>query len=263
MSAENEAGSGHETFAARRGAKVLDVFIDAGGWDEALRPIGRWASGHRSSYVCVCNTHSLTVMRQSSAVRQAIQSSDLATPDGMPVALMLRRLGFHGQPRINGPDLMWRLCGLAEQSDIAVFFYGNTEATLAALQRRLEQSFPRLTVAGTLAPPFRALTPAEDRAAVDAINRSGAGLVFVSLGCPKQELWMAEHRGRIDAVMIGVGAAFDFHAGTLKRAPRWMQRAGLEWLHRLAGEPRRLWRRYLVSNTLFLVGAIRQLCRSK
>ena len=136
---------------------------------------------------------------------------------------------------------------------------GSSDATLTLLSERLRAAFPGLRVAGTHSPPFRALTAEEDAESVARINASGAGVVFVSLGCPKQEKWMAAHRGRIRAVMFGVGAAFDFHAGVINRAPLWMQRCGLEWLHRLCSEPRRLWKRYLVTNTLFILGATRQL----
>ncbi len=138
------------------------------------------------------------------------------------------------------------------------FVYGSTEATLALLESRLRAAFPALRLSME-SPPFRTLSSDEDAAAVARINASGAGIVFVGLGCPKQEHWMAEHRGRVNAVMIGVGAAFDFHAGTVQRAPAWMRDNGLEWLHRLASEPGRLWRRYLVTNTLFILGAARQL----
>ena len=182
----------------------------------------------------------------------------MATPDGAPVAWMLRRQGFNEQARISGPDLMWALCERAASEDLPVVFYGSTEATLALLEQRLRAAFPKLRMTME-SPPFRTLTAEEDFTAVDKINTSGAGFVFVGLGCPKQERWMAEHRGKINAVMIGVGAAFDFHAGTVQRAPAWMRDNGLEWLHRLASEPGRLWKRYLVTNTLFILGAARQL----
>ena len=248
-----------DPLAARRGAHVLGVFVDALDWDDALRTIERWARTHQSRYVCCCNAHSLVTSRHDSAVRAVIGSADMVAPDGMPVAWMLRRLGFAGQARINGPDLMWQYCALAEQAGTSVFLFGNTDATLRALLARMQAAFPRLVVAGMIAPPFRPASAAEDAAFVARINNSGAGAVFVSLGCPKQELWMAAHRSRIRAVMIGVGAAFDYHAGTLKRAPPWMQRHGLEWLHRFCSEPRRLWRRYLSTNLLFMLGAGRQL----
>lgn len=192
-------------------------------------------------------------------MRAALNQADLVTPDGMPVVWMLRFLGFPGQQRINGPDLMWKLCEQAAQSGQPIFLYGNRPATLMHLQVRLQGAFPRLCIAGAIAPPFRALSLVEEEAILARIKRSGARLVFVSLGCPKQELWMAAHRGRIEAVMLGVGAAFDYHAGTQARAPLWMQRAGLEWLARLCTEPRRLWRRYALCNSRFVLGAARQL----
>jgi N-acetylglucosaminyldiphosphoundecaprenol N-acetyl-beta-D-mannosaminyltransferase len=145
----------------------------------------------------------------------------------------------------------------------AIFLYGSTEATLKALQRQLLSRWPALRIAGALSPPFRPPSAAEDEADVQAINASGARTVWVSLGCPKQELWMAAHRGRVQAVMVGVGAAFDFHAGTVARAPAWMRRHGLEWLHRLASEPRRLGRRYVVTNTAFIMRAALQLARGR
>jgi N-acetylglucosaminyldiphosphoundecaprenol N-acetyl-beta-D-mannosaminyltransferase len=182
----------------------------------------------------------------------------MATPDGAPVAWMLRRLGFSGQSRISGPDLMWTLCERAAAEGLPIYCYGSTGETLALLEQRLRAAFPALRMTME-SPPFRPLSAEEDAAAVDRINSSGAGIVFVGLGCPRQERWMAAHRGNINAVMIGVGAAFDFHAGTVQRAPAWMRDSGLEWLHRLVSEPRRLWKRYLVTNTLFIVGAARQL----
>jgi N-acetylglucosaminyldiphosphoundecaprenol N-acetyl-beta-D-mannosaminyltransferase len=190
---------------------------------------------------------------------RVVNEADMATPDGMPVLWMLRRLGFSAQQRISGANLMWRYVALAESRGDTVYFYGSSDATLTLLSERLRAAFPGLRVAGTQSPPFRALTAEEDAESVARINASGAGVVFVSLGCPKQEKWMAAHRGRIRAVMFGVGAAFDFHAGVINRAPLWMQRCGLEWLHRLCSEPRRLWKRYLVTNTLFILGATRQL----
>lgn len=185
----------------------------------------------------------------------------MVTPDGAPVAWMMRRQGVTSQQRINGPDLMWRYCEQAAQRGEAIYLYGGTGETLVLLQRRLCEAFPGLVIAGAVSPPFRPPAPDELARDVAAINASGAGTVWVSLGCPKQEQWMAAQRGQVRAVMIGVGAAFDYHAGTLRRAPPWMQRSGLEWLHRLASEPRRLWRRYLVTNSLFIWGVVKQLLR--
>lgn len=243
----------------RNGARILGAFIDALDWKSALERISTWSSRNESRYVCICNVHSVVTTGQDAEFRDVVTEADMATPDGAPVAWMLRKLGFADQQRINGPDLMWRYCEDAARRNESIFLYGGTSETLAILQERLLAAFPGLQIAGSISPPFRSLSFEEDAADVERINASGAGTVWVSLGCPKQEKWMAAHRGRINAVMIGVGAAFDYHAGTIKRAPLWMQRRGLEWLHRLCSEPGRLWKRYLVTNTLFVVGAIKQL----
>lgn len=242
-----------------KGAFVDHAYINALTWNETLTTIARWARGHESRYVCICNVHSIVSARQDTEFARVVREADMATPDGAPVAWMLRRLGFQGQSRINGPDLMWRYCELAEREGAAVYFYGSTEKTLTTLRAALLRSFPRLKIAGMTSPPFRKLTDQEDEATVRTLNDSDAGVIFVSLGCPKQEKWMAAHRGQVKAVTIGVGAAFDYHSGQVNRAPNWMQHAGLEWLHRLYSEPRRLWRRYLVTNTIFVAVAARQL----
>ncbi len=245
--------------ALRKTGRVLSANIDVIDWEEAIGRIRRWAQAGESRYVCITNVHSVVTATQDAGFRQVVCDADMATPDGAPVAWMLRKLGFAGQQRINGPDLMWKYCEQASQRGESVFLYGGTDKTLAILQPKLLAAFPGLKIAGSISPPFRALTAAEDAADVARINASGAGTVWVSLGCPKQEKWMAAHRGRVQAVMIGVGAAFDYHAGTIVRAPLWMQRYGLEWFHRLCAEPGRLWKRYLVTNTLFVLGAIKQL----
>lgn len=243
---------------ARTTGTVLRSQIDAMQWDAALDRLMAWGKARESRYVTICNAHVVVTAAQDKAYGAIINASDMATPDGAPVAWMLRRQGFAGQSRISGPDLMWSLCERAASEGIHVYCYGSTDETLALLKQRLNAAFPVLGVTME-SPPFRSLSPQEDAEAVERINTSGAGLVFVGLGCPKQERWMAKHRGQVQAVMLGVGAAFDFHAGTVNRAPLWMQRHGLEWLHRLCSEPRRLWKRYLVTNTLFVWGAFNQL----
>lgn len=264
----------------RNRMQVLRARIDILTWDDALGRLLAWGHGRESRYVCICNVHSVVSAGTDAAFGRVVEEADMATPDGAPVAWLMRRLGVVGQARVNGPDLMWRYCALSAcSSEVArlghslrstqdtwgglpsIFLYGGSEETLAILRERLVAEFPLLNIAGMYSPPFRTSSAEEESAAVEMINRSGAGVVWVSLGCPKQEYWMAANRGRVQAVMVGVGAAFDYHAGTLKRAPPWMQRAGLEWLHRLASEPRRLWRRYLVTNTLFVLGAAKQLLR--
>lgn len=243
----------------RRFAKVLGARIDAVSWDQALADIVRAGAAHASRYVCLCNVHSVVTGSLDPAFLQIVNEADLSTPDGAPVAWALGRLGYPAQERINGPDLMWKYLQQAEALQQTVFFYGSTCDTLARLRARLQQQFPRLKIGGMHSPPFRPLTAQEDLDDIAMIHRSGAHVVLVGLGCPKQEKWMAAHRGKIRAVMIGVGAAFDYHAGTIRRAPPWWQRHGLEWLYRLCAEPRRLFLRYAITNTLFIIGMARQL----
>ncbi|WP_235953483.1 WecB/TagA/CpsF family glycosyltransferase [Noviherbaspirillum galbum] len=247
----------------RKGQPVLEAFIDALTWDEALSRIVNWGAARESRYVCICNVHSVVTTTQDIEFKIAVNNADMATADGAPVAWALRKLGHQGQERINGPDLMIKYLAEAERRGQVVFFYGSTESTLGQLEKTLRQQFPKLRIGGMHAPPFRPLTKEEDDQIVRRINDSGASVVFVGLGCPKQEKWMAEHRDRIHAVMIGVGAAFDYHSGVVKRAPLWWQRHGLEWLYRLASEPRRLFKRYAVTNTLFVLAFTRQLLNTK
>jgi N-acetylglucosaminyldiphosphoundecaprenol N-acetyl-beta-D-mannosaminyltransferase len=247
----------------RRLLPVLGAPIDVTSSDAAIQRIRRWAHSRESRYVCVCNVHSVVTAGGDPAFMAAIAGADMAVPDGAPVAWMLRRGGAGAQHRVSGPDLMAAYFEQAANGGESVFLYGNTQATLDRLVAQLHARWPGLAIAGALSPPFRALTPAEDDAVVSQINDSGAGTVWVSLGCPKQEHWMAAHSGRIQAVMLGVGAAFDFHAGTLRRAPLWMRRCGLEWLHRLLSEPRRLAWRYLSSNTRFVIAVTGQWLRGR
>jgi len=248
-----------ETDPGRVRVPILGTGIDVIAFDEALERLTFWAGHGQSRVVCVCNAHSVVTATEDSAFKRALDSSDLATADGAPVAWLMRRLGYSSQRRVSGPDLMLAYCEKACGTPQSVFLLGGTSATLAGLQDELLRRFPELKIAGAYSPPFRTLTSEEDERLVEMINLSGASTVWVGLGCPKQELWMAAHRGRVHSVMIGVGAAFEFFGGSRRRAPRWMQASGLEWLHRLVNEPRRLWRRYLVTNTAFIVGAARQL----
>ena len=184
--------------------------------------------------------------------QQVMNEADLVTPDGMPLVWALRLLGCQGASRVYGPDLTPVLLEQAAARGLRVGFYGSTPRVLVELGSVVTRRFPKLKVSYSFSPPFRPSTPAEDEQVVCDINNSGTSILFIGLNTPKQDYWMAEHRGRVKAVMVGVGAAFDFVAGTKPQAPRWMMPLGMEWLFRLIKEPRRLWKRYLKHNPRFV-----------
>jgi N-acetylglucosaminyldiphosphoundecaprenol N-acetyl-beta-D-mannosaminyltransferase len=197
--------------------------------------------------------------RDSARFAEVVNRADMVTPDGMPLVWMIRMKGHHDQERVYGPTLMLHVLAAAAREKLPVGFYGSRPEVLSALLKRIQARFPGLNVAFSCSPPFREISAEEDLAVVQQINRSGVRVLFVGLGCPKQEIWMAEHRGKVNAVMIGVGAAFDFHAGLKPQAPSWLQGVGLEWLFRLFIEPRRLWKRYLYHNPRFVFLAMADL----
>lgn len=206
----------------------------------------------RGEYVCVSNVHTTVMAYNDPSYRVVQNSAAIAVPDGKPLSLICRMRGYQMAQRVAGPDLMPEILRVSEEKGYTHYFYGSTEQTLEALEKNLRKSYPRLNIVGVYSPPFRRLTEAEDEEMTARINATGPDFVWVGLGAPKQERWMYEHRGKINAVMLGVGAAFDFHAGTAKRAPKWMQEFYLEWLYRLIQDPRRLLRRYVSSNAQFI-----------
>jgi len=241
---------------------VVDSPIDVVSQNQAVQRIDCWATAKISAVICICNVHSVVTARLDPEFSAVLRRADMNTPDGAPVAWTLRACGHPHQARIDGPGLMWRYCEAAASTGQSIYLYGSTRATLDALIDRLVRAFPDIVIAGSYAPPFRPLSEKEDAEIVAQINSSGASVVWVGLGCPKQEFWMDSHKGRIMAPMIGVGAAFDYHAGLIKRAPNWMRHAGLEWLYRLSSEPQRLLKRYAVTNSLFIWYTIIRLSQS-
>ena len=191
--------------------------------------------------------------------RNLINAADIVTPDGMPLVWMLRLKGCRNQQRVYGPTLMLHVLEMAAKENIPVGFYGGRPEVLEKLVEKMRAKFPGLNVAYAYSPPFRILSQQEDEEICQMIQKSGLRILFVGLGCPKQERWMAEHQGRIPAVMLGVGAAFDFHAGVISQAPLWIQNLGMEWAYRFLREPRRLWKRYLIQNPRFVVLALADL----
>ena len=233
--------------------RILGMRVDATRYGAVAQSVLARARRGQGGMVCVATVHMVMECRADPQLRQLVNSAEIVTPDGMPLVWGLRRLGLPGARRVYGPELCDRLCGEAAREGVPVGFYGGAQPVLDVLVPRLMQRHPGLRVAFHTSPPFRALTPEEDQHVVAAIRESGVRVLFVGLGCPKQERWMAAHRDAVECVMLGVGAAFDFLAGAKPQAPRWMQAAGLEWLFRLACEPRRLWRRYLLLSPRFVL----------
>jgi len=231
---------------------ILGTRVDPTSYEAATSLVLAWAQEGESRTVCVANVHMIMETHDSPNFRKIVNSADLITPDGIPLVWVLRLKGFRHQERVYGPDLTLQVLQAAETAGLQVGFYGSSPEVLAALQLRLLASFPSLRIVYAWSPPFRPLNADEEEQALQQIEASRARILFVGLGCPKQEYWMAAHSDRIKAVMLGVGAAFDFHAGFKPQAPVWMQKSGLEWLFRLASEPKRLWRRYLYHNPRFL-----------
>ncbi len=239
---------------------VLGVGVSAVSMKQALTRIDAWIAQRHPNYICVTGVHGVMESQQDEDLRQIHNHAGMVVPDGMPLVWLGKLHGHSHMTRVYGPDLMLALCERSVERGYRHYLYGGAEGVPELLAERLGQRFPGIQITGTYSPPFRPLTPEEDETIVQRINQSHPDIVWVGLSTPKQERWMAAHVGRVSApVLIGVGAAFDFHAGLKPQAPRWMQRSGLEWFFRLLTEPRRLWRRYLINNPKFVARVAMQL----
>ena len=257
-------GDAARAWRARYGSRrVLGMRVDATSYEEVTEAILEMAESGSGGMVCVATVHMTLEAVDDDGFRRIVNAADRVTPDGVPLVWALRLLGLPRAERVYGPSLTPALCERAAARGIPVGFYGGRPEVLDALTAALAARFPGLRVAFAMSPPFRDLTPEEDRDVSGAIEASGARILFVGLGCPKQERWMAAHRDALSCPMVGVGAAFDFLAGAVRQAPPFLQRMGLEWLFRLLAEPRRLWRRYLVGNPRFVVRFARQWLRGR
>jgi N-acetylglucosaminyldiphosphoundecaprenol N-acetyl-beta-D-mannosaminyltransferase len=242
---------------------VVGMRVDATSYRDACDRIVSWILSGDPAYVCVASVNNVIEARDDPSFRASMNEADLVTPDGRPLAWALRWLGISSATQVRGTDLTDAVLRRAASEEIPVGFYGSTDRVLTALLEHAGDRWPGLKVAYRVSPPFREPTSREDADAIERIGTSGAKILFVGLGCPKQEIWMARHHEGFTGVMLGVGAAFDFLAGKKKQAPRALQRWGLEWLFRLATEPRRLWKRYLSQNPRFIALFVMQVLRSK
>ncbi len=232
--------------------KLISIDTTVGNYASFVQQLTKAAQQGTSSYTCVANVHMLVEAHNDPEFARVVNNADIVTPDGMPLAVSMKLIHGLQQDRVAGMDLLPDLLQVAVEQGIPVYFYGGTQEMLDRTGEYCDTHFPGLNIAGMYSPPFRSLTPEEDEEVVRKINNSGAGFVFVALGCPKQEKWMASMKGRINACMIGIGGALPVMVGMQRRAPQWMQRLCLEWLYRLVQEPRRLFKRYAITNTTFL-----------
>lgn len=231
---------------------IVGMPVDATSYEDATNRVRIWAQQGLSKYVCVATVNNVMESYDSPQVSRVMQQADLVTPDGMPLVWGLRRLGVKTASRVYGPDLTPIVMAMAENKQLQVGFYGGSQEVLDKLVAVARQRFPKMIVSYAFSPPFRQLTDEEDRDVVEKINAGGTQILFIGLNSPKQDIWMEQHRGRVNSVMLGVGAAFDFMAGAKPQAPRWMMRSGLEWVFRFVTEPKRLARRYLKHNPRFV-----------
>lgn len=231
---------------------LISLNVSIGSYDYVQNWMIQEARRRVSRMVCFANVHMVIEAHRNSAIATAVNKADWVTPDGVPLAWAIRGLHHVKQERVAGMDITASLLEQAARDGVSVFFYGSIPEVLERIREKCHERFPTLQIAGMISPPFRPSTPEEDEATIKEISDSGAGLLFVALGCPKQELWMSRMRGRIPAVMLGIGNALAVFAGEEARSPAWMQRVGLEWCFRLAQEPKRLFKRYAVTNSLYV-----------
>ncbi len=247
---------------SRERVRVVSLDTDIVDHGSAVERVAGLVRSGAGGYVCFSTVHMVMEAKDSENFGATVNAADMIVADGMPIVWMQKLRHRSGATRVRANDLMMLLCDYAEKHDLKVGFYGGQESVIAAIRERAEREYPRLRLVYAYSPPFRPMTAEEDEQVTSEINASAPGILFVGLGCPKQENWMAEHKGRLTAVMLGVGASFDFFAGNVNESPAWLGRLGLEWLYRLGQEPRRLWRRYLILNPRFIWHSIRQLLSS-
>ena len=232
--------------------EILKTNINVTNMSDTIKYIGEHLDDLRGKYICVSNVHTTVMSYENEEYRKIQNGAAMALPDGAPLSSYSRRKGYKQAQRVTGPDLMLELFAISKEKGYRHYFYGATEETLQSMKEVLERDYPGIQIAGMYAPPFRALTPQEDAQIVAKINEARPDFIWIGLGAPKQEEWMYQHMGQLQGVLIGVGAGFDYLAGYIKRATRWIQRKTLEWLYRLLQDPKRLWRRYFTSNVKFI-----------
>jgi N-acetylglucosaminyldiphosphoundecaprenol N-acetyl-beta-D-mannosaminyltransferase len=243
--------------------RVVSLFPNVCNHESAIEKVAEMVKAGDGGYVCFSTVHMVMEAYDNAGYGAKVNGADLIITDGMPLVWMQKLQGARDARRVRANDLMTMLCAYAAENNLSVGFYGGKQEVIDAMQERAQKELPRLRIVYAFSPPFRPLTEEEDTAVTAEINRARPDILFMGLGCPKQENWMAAHKNKVPAVMLGVGASFDFYAGKVKESPAWLGKLGLEWLYRLTQEPKRLWRRYLILNPRFMWLAARQLIRGK
>ncbi|MFN2391352.1 MAG: WecB/TagA/CpsF family glycosyltransferase [Pyrinomonadaceae bacterium] len=252
-----------EDFIKKNRVNVVGLCANVCNHESAIRQIAEIIKRGNGGYVCFSTVHMVMESYDNPEYGAKVNGADFVIPDGMPIVWMQKLQGAEGAMRVRANDLMMLLCEYAERNNLSVGFYGGKQEVIGAIKERAEKELPNLKIAYAFSPPFRLLTPEEDTEITAEINEAEPDILFMGLGCPKQENWMAAHKDKLKAVMLGVGASFDFYTGNVKESPEWMGKLGLEWLFRLSQEPRRLWKRYLLLNPRFTALALLQLLRLK
>jgi N-acetylglucosaminyldiphosphoundecaprenol N-acetyl-beta-D-mannosaminyltransferase len=244
--------------------KIINMDVDIINLNNALNKAVDMVSINKGAYVCVSNVHMCMEVFDSTDFAKLVNEADLVIPDGKPLSWAQKLLGYSEAEQVRGQDIMNALCEISGEKSFNIGFYGgSSDALLVLVKEKLLLSYPDIKITYAFSPPFRPLTDEEDAIVVAKINQEKVNVLFVGIGCPKQERWMAEHKDKLNCVMLGVGAAYDFIAGEKEHAPRWVQKIGMEWFFRLCSEPKRLWRRYFSTNPRFIWHFGKQLLKSK
>ena len=252
-----------ENHSESRRVRVVSLFPNVVTADSIIGKVHNLVKAGKGGYVCFSTVHMVMESHDNAEYGAKVNAADLIIPDGMPLVWMQKWQGAKNANRVRANDLMIMLCAFAEKNDLSVGFYGGRQTVIDAILERAEKDYPNLKIVYAFSPPFRPLTESEDAEITSEINRKKPDILFMGLGCPKQENWMWAHKEKVKSVMLGVGASFDFFAGNVKESPEWLGKLGLEWLFRLTQEPKRLWRRYLILNPRFIWLAARQLLKSR
>lgn len=246
----------------QKSSTIISMDVDVINLQNSLTKVGRLAASERGAYVCVSNVHMCMEVFDSANFKSVVNGADLVIPDGRPISWAQKLLGHTQAEQVRGQDIMNSLCASSGRKQLNIGLYGGSSIQLLdTVVHNLKTSYPDINITFTYSPPFRSLTVEEDHRVIQQINDLGVHILFVGIGCPKQERWMADHKDKLSCVMLGVGAAYDFIAGSKRHAPRWMQKMGLEWLFRLFSEPKRLWKRYLRQNPRFIYYFSKQLIK--